>query len=302
VSDLGDKQYAGKYELTFSSPVCIAYANCNLKVRGIKDNEFGQYFPDMHGTWRHLGSAINEGECTMAVTQRAGQAQSPVEMLTSHLEPDYWIQVLEIDAGKTISPITGEQSPMRHHRVHFLAFRKDCFASQEDTKINLELALPRSDFLWELDDEEEGEVYEEMPLVDQHNLVFNFHQAAKGAAYVASIAEPSEPGRGHHNFVTEVVDPSRGRCPPFTEMGGSVWIMCRLNGKASIRRMGPSEGARIYKLRGMKPDWLSPKRHAGFGVVGNSIPGNVADWLYCALLHVYSAVQGDEHHLWCDSE
>jgi len=236
-------------------------------------------------------------ECTLGILSKAkGQTRSAFQQFKDILEPDYHVQLLEVDAGKTISPLGGAQSPLRHIRAHVCALRKDLFPGKKNWKFTCNLAEPRRSFDAELDHPEEAEEYRLMPTEDQRAFVFNYRRTSQGAAYLGHILEPSEPlgeSRGHHLFLTEAVDPLKGRAPPWTATGGGGWITRSVNGKQSFRLPTNREGARLYCLETAPPECFDDRSYLGQAIIGNAIPLNVADDLYSQFLLSYSRVQSD---------
>ena len=278
-------QFQGAAEIDSYGVVCIPYAAANLHAKKTKDRDFGEQIShDLPDIIKNVGAAISHWENTVG-------ASGALELFKQAM-PDHHIKVLKVDAGKTRSPLTGELSPLRHIRLHVFAFRKDCFPDESMLDLTANESGPRSEFRSDLNKEEEGEGYITMPPEDQRALVYEYHRAGDGAAYMAQVSEPTEPGRGHGDFVTKVVDADRGRAPPWTTKG-SIWVTRRLNGKVVVTRQANREGVRLYCLRGAPKECYQDLSYLGQSAIGNCIPQNVWDNLYVQILELYSKVQAD---------
>lgn len=228
---------------------------------------------------------------------------SPVDKLKKKT-PNYYMQVLlDVDAGRVRSPLTGENSKLKHHRCWVVLDRKECF----DKVPEVHNEEPDREFASILDPEDLADGYLCMPDTDQRFLDFSTaHQSKEGASYVATIHAPTEVGRGHHNFVSEVVSPSQGRCPPWTATGASVWVLRAVNKRATITRMRNCEGATAYCTlsgthRNFPAELLKDTSYLGQSALGNAVPINVMDAFYVATLHDLSLIQEDgttPHERW----
>ena len=173
--------------------------------------------------------------------------------------------------------------------------RKDCFEKTPQVEVHNE--DPDKEFDSILHKPGQAEGYLCMPDTDQRHLDFSSaHQTKDGASYVAKIFQPSEAGRGHNNFVSEVVVLRLGRCPPWTATGASVWILRQMNNRATITRMTNVEGARAYCTgthRNFPSEWLEDRSYLGQSCIGNAVPNNVMDEFYVHSLRDISKVQGN---------
>lgn len=280
-------------QLAQFSPPCPAHADANQYRRGNQDTEFGRYYEDCGPIIEDLGLLIAAIECNPKVLSRTDGQPSPFEVLRASM-PSYVLKCYKLDAGKIKSPFTGQTSCLRHIRVWVLAYQRKSFS--QIPKFEEETCQPATSFVDRLSASSEETGFVCMPAIDQRNLEFKFGQSKDGAAYVASIFEPGEVGRGHHDFTTEVVDPSLGRCPPFTATGSSVWILRDFNGKADVTRMTLKEGADQYCYgvsRGMPAEWLDDSSYLGQSVLGNMVPMNINDHIYAHMLTAIATPQED---------
>lgn len=203
----------------------------------------------------------------------------------------------DVDAGKIRSPLSGEKAKLKHHRCWVVLDRKDCYDKAPQVHVHNE--EPDAEFSSILDEKHWAEGYLCMPDTDQRYLDFSSaHQSKNGAAYVGTIHEPGEVGRGHHNFVSEVVSPREGRCPPWTATGASVWVLREVNKRATVTRMRNTEGAAAYCTgthRGFPAELLDDRSYLGQSALGNLVPNNVMDAFYIAALNDISKIQSDGH-------
>ena len=203
---------------------------------------------------------------------------SPMTMLKKKL-PSYWVVVMRVDAGKTVSPATGLQSAMCHERVHVLCFRKSCYPVKPNLRWNQ--SQPLQEFRSRMDTVAQGREYRVMPALDQKALTFGSVRFNKRGTSVATVSCP-EPGRGHHNWPNVVEDADTGLCSVTTAASGSKWVTRWLNSKCEVTRLRNEEVADIYCAldRGLlAPEWLADDSHMGQHALGNMVPPNVADWL-----------------------
>ena len=277
-----ETRFKDELDLLFSSPICVAFTQVNLYREGVEDEWMGQHWAEGGDRAEHLAVVAAAFECTLLV---------PVKKLEQRL-PSYHVQVMQVDAGRTLSPLTQQQSPLNHVRVHVVAWRKTCFCLGEVPVLVPNQAPCRKDFLAELDEPWEAQWVQEMPAEDQHALATKFSRSGDGAAYVASVFDP-EPGRGHHEFVNEVVDPALGRAPPWTGTGGGVWTLREFNRRATVVKQSNREGFRLYCARGIPDELKAEDSYLGQSVIGNMIPMNVSDWIYFMVVMEVTRIQSD---------
>ena len=261
-----------------SSPPCPSHSQANLYRRGNADSFGGTAFQEEGGIIENLAPMEAHLECTLGVLESQGGKPSPMSMLKKRL-PSYWVVVMRVDAGKTVSPATGLQAAMCHERVHVLCFRKSCFPVKPTLRWNQ--SVPLGEFRSRMDSKGQGREYRVMPSIDQKALVFGPVKFSKRGTSIATVFNP-EPGRGHHNFPNVVEDADTGSCSVTTAASGSKWITRSLNGKCEVTRLRNEEVADIYCAldRGLlAPEWLADNSHMGQHALGNMIPPNVADWL-----------------------
>ena len=221
VVQLMEESTMGTVQLLQLSPTCIAFADPNRYGKGRADSEFGSAYEQCGHIVEHVKPLRALIECTRGVLRRPGGEPSAVDLLKRNA-PSYFIQVLaDVDAGRVRSSLSNEKSKLKHHRCWVVLDRKDCFEKASSVEVHNE--DPDKEFDSILHKSGQAPGYLCMPDTDQRHLDFSTaHQAKEGASYVAKIFQPSEAGRGHHNFVTEVVAPRLGRCPPWTATGASV--------------------------------------------------------------------------------
>lgn len=284
-------------EILSASVSCIPYSAANRYARNLGDQDMGSQVEDFAALVTESRPPIAHMECTMGILDRAkGRTKSAFQLFKEKLSSSYHVQVLEIDAGQTISPLDGAHSPLRHFRAHVVAFRKDLFHSPAELKLSCNEAPARNSFDAELDQPTEAPEYRCMPTEDQRSFVFKHRRKNKGAAYLGHILDPTEPlgeSRGHHLFLTEAVDPLKGRAPPWTSTGGGPWLTRSLNGKQTFRLPTNREGVRLYCLGRVPEECLDNRSYLGQSIIGNAIPLNVADHIYHQILLAYSKVQSD---------
>ena len=281
VKYLLEERFRYAAEFLYLSPVCTIYSPANLYAKEIDDPLFGSQVAQCAEIIKHVGAPISGLECVIGILKGKNGRAAAIKKFRRGL-PDHHIRIHEIDAGKTESPITGEVSALKHIRAHVMTYRKDCFPDEAELDWEINKAHPKSSFADVLDLRWEGHSYRRMSTEDQRALVLRSHQTKEGAAYIGSLKDPSEKGRGHHLYVNEVVDPLRGRAPPWTATGASVWVARELNDKADITLMSNREGARLYCLREdeLPDEALEDDSYLGQSNIGNSIPGNVRDFVH----------------------
>ena len=295
VVQLMEESTMGTVQLLQLSPTCIAFADPNRYGKGRADSEFGSAYEQCGHIVEHVKPLRALIECTRGVLRRPGGEPSTVDLLKRNA-PSYFIQVLaDVDAGRVRSSLSNEKSKLKHHRCWVVLDRKDCFEKVSSVEVHNE--DPDKEFDSILHKSGQAPGYLCMPDTDQRHLDFSTaHQAKEGASYVAKIFQPSEAGRGHHNFVTEVVAPRLGRCPPWTATGASVWILRQMNKRATITRMTNAEGAKAYCAgthRNFPAEWLEDRSYLGQSCIGNAIPNNVMDEFYVQSLKDISKIQRD---------
>ena len=281
-------------EIFTASPSCIAFSAANQHARKTDDPQLGNQFVELADLVAEYLPPVFTFECTVGIlTPGKKGRETAYEQCQTRL-PGYHIQVLEVDAGRTTSPFTGQLSALRHIRAHVVGFLKETFPDEPPLTANE--STPRDSFTAELDFPQEAAEQRRMPTEEQRSLVFKHRRKEQGASYIGHLYNPTEPlgkSRGHHNFVNEVVDPQKGRAPPFTGVGGGLWISQEFNGKADIRLLNNREGARLYCLRGVPEECQEDRSYLGQSVIGNAIPMNVSDDIYLQLLLAYTEVQAD---------
>ena len=131
-----------------------------------------------------------------------------------------------------------------------------------------------------------------MPAQDINSLTWKFHQHQGGAAYTSSILKP-EGGRGHHEFVNDVVDPMLGQSPPWTGTGGGTWQHSQFNNRATVVKPSNREGFRLYVADFVPAEFLEDRSYMGQSAIGNMIPGNVAGFIYFVIILACTLIQSD---------
>ena len=292
VKDMLEHKRKRSAPLYSSSPPCPSHSQANLYRKGNADEFGGKAFEEQGDIIEHLEPLIAHLECTFGVLDSQGGSPSPITMLKKKLL-SYWVVVMKVDAGRTVSPATGLQTAMCHERVHVLCFRKTCFPSKPQLKWNQ--APPLREFRSRMDSRDQGREYRVMPSVDQKALVFGPVKFTKRGTSIASVLWP-EPGRGHHNWPNVVEDADTGSCSVTTAASGSKWVTRWLNGKCEVTRLRNEEVADIYCALGrglLEPEWLEDNSHLGQHSLGNMVPPNVSDWLSHIMVQECSKILPD---------
>jgi len=292
VNHLLEKQWCRLAAVYSTSPPCPSHSQANLYRRGNADEFGGKAFEEQGDIIESLAPLEAHLECTLGVLESHGGNPSPMAILKRKLK-SYWVIIMKVDAGRTVSPATGLQTAMCHERVHVLCFRKSCFPTKP--KLTWNQASPLREFRSRMDSRAQGREYRVMPSLDQKALVFGPVKFTKRGTSIASVLWP-EPGRGHHNWPNVVEDADTGSCSVTTAASGSKWVTRWLNGKCEVTRLRNEEVADIYCALGrglLEPDWLEDNSHMGQHSLGNMVPPNVSDWLGHILVQESSRILPD---------
>ena len=209
VSDLLGKGWRRLAAILSSSPPCPSHSQANLYRKGNADEFGGKSFEEQGLIICNVEPLVAHLECTLGVLDSQGGQPSPMAMLKRKILKKYWVIVMKVDAGCTVSPATGLQTAMCHERVHVLCFRRSCFPFKPELKWNQ--APPLREFRSRMDSRTQGKEYRVMPALDQKALVFGPVKFTKRGTSIASVLWP-EAGRGHHNWPNVVEDADTGSC------------------------------------------------------------------------------------------
>ena len=298
VESVSTRWWKGRQEVVSASPPCVSFSQANTKAQGPKDS-MGQPYMEMGRMVMELEPCVAHVENVIQVAENwgAGAGKSPMSQLQDKAQSYYWVPI-KVDAGRVVSPFTGEQPAIKHVRLHLFGFHKGCFEAAP--MLSSPAAPVVKEALSRLQPDETIHGLRCMPITDQRNLQYRYHQAQSqgypGAAYVATIDDPDEKGRGHHNFLSEVVDLGRGRSPPWTSTGGPVWAFRDYNGTGQPTLATIIEGCRLYGTgphRGFRKEWLEGNSYRGMSTLGNMVPPPVGDWVWREILMALTLVQSD---------
>ena len=160
-------------------------------------------------------------------------------------------------------------------------------------------AQPLFSFEHVLDEKGEAPFYRVMPKQDQKALIFKYSHQPGGVAYVASISDPEEQGRGHCHWSNQVACPKLGLMSLYTAAAEAKWHQDELRNEITkamepvVRKSNNREGARAYCWRRAKAGWLDDESEAGQAALGNCVPTNAADWSMPQLILELTRIQPD---------
>jgi hypothetical protein len=280
--------------LMSAGPTCTEHATANLYASGNQASFGGQEYERWGALIEKFQPAAAHAECTVGVLRSVKGKPSPLEMLKKNC-PSYHITWVQLDAGKTKSPLTGAVAPLSHKRLHVFAWRKQDFIEPPEVDIpQLEGRPPTAEFAE--DELQEGREYRAMAVDDMASLVFRDKARISdcGASY-AHIHDP-ERGRGDKLYTNVVEDGKLGPMSTATSEAGSKWGPRELNGSAAVTMRTNQELARGYLVahRQLKGSHLLDCRsRLGQGAIGAMIPMNVADAVACILIRECLRVQAD---------
>ena len=202
--------------------------------------------------------------------------------------------MLSVEASRTISPIDGNQAPLVHVRVHAFIWHKKCFPKPPVLQSNQAQPLPSFEQVLDL----KG-FYRVMPKQDQKALIFSYSHRPGGVAYVASISDLEEQGRGHCHWPNQVCCPKLGLMSLGTAAAGAKWHQDELRNEITgamepvVRKLNKMEVARGYCWRRAKTGWLADESEAGQAALGNCVPTNAADSSMSQLVLELTRIQPD---------
>ena len=233
-----------RYYLMFFSSHCTVYATANNYRKGIADEWEG-------GAYSEVGSIVEIQKPSVWLSENVEGVKwgtpSAVDGLRAKT-PSYFVELVDVDTGTLVSPLTGEMTETRHIRTLAIGFFKDDFVTRPPLAMLREKVAYAGSFIRSLDHPEEAAEYRLMPKEDRKDVVFDFKMSRTGLAYVGKI-DGADSTRGEGTFPNEIVSPSLGRSPWSTGLG-SVWIEDEVNGEAVFRRERNVEIARRLRARG----------------------------------------------------
>ena len=278
-----------RYAVMFLSSFCTAFAASNQFRQGTKDKTIG-------GAYAQVGQIVEIQKPTVWVSENVEGVKwgspSAVDDLRA-ASPSYHTEIVTVDSGKMVSPLTGESTATRHVRTIAIGFFKEDFATRPPLSMLKEVGEYARSFLKSLDHPEEAPEYRLMPKEDIKDIVFDFKISPTGLAYVGKV-DVADVTRGAGTFPNEIASPTFGRSPWSTALG-SVWIEAEVNGEATFRRERHVEKARRLGARGFDDaegrHLLRDRGEIGGSLVGNMLPQVLPDVTAAQVLLLLSEVQ-----------
>jgi hypothetical protein len=284
-----------QYATMYMSPHCTSYSAANNAARHTEDKDLGKTFEDTAAIYEAQQISCGITECVKGVLERIRGKPSALDGFKKKA-PNFHVVVAEVNAAEIISPITDEQAAMSHERVVVFVFHKSDYPKCPKLDLLKLKSTPLQSFSHLLDHPEEGASYQVMPIDDRRDLDYQWKRSQTGIAYVAKIRDPG-PGRGHPNFVNDVISPELGRASTSTAAGGTTWLQASLNGVATVRRGSNRESGRLHLVRGFEEssdnEMLDDTSEIGQSLLGNMLPQNTNDMVMAQAAVCMSTVQPD---------
>ena len=290
--------------LTAGAP-CTQHAAANQFKAGNQANYGGKEFQEFGLLVEEKQPTSAHVECTIGAQDSTGGMPSPLEELAKNT-PSYFMSVLVLKAGHTVSPLTGEVAPLSHERLHVLLFRKADHVSPPVVEIaQLEGRPPTAAHIG--DEAHEALEYRTMPDADVASVDFKPARISEHGASYGTVFDPTQGNRGYMFFPNMLEDGELGPLSTVTSEGGSKWGPRELNGRARVTMRTNVETARAYlavhrQLQGSK--LLEGRSRTGQKSIGGMIPMNISDAIACLMVLVNLRIQEDgltAHEKWLGS-